>query len=301
MRNVALFVSAVLMVLLAFSADAIEKNKNQKPVVSVSILPQKYFVEQISGDFLKVNVILPPGSSPEDYEPTPKQLIDVSGSKFFFYVGHLGFERTWLNKLIDVAPKVSYVSCSKGIDLLEEGNIHDSGEPTPKSHNYGTDPHIWTSPENVKKMCRTICSQLSVAYPAQKKTFESNLTTFIAKVDTLDTHIRSVLNDSINTSFMIYHPALGYYARDYHLIQYPLEYDGKEPSTSHMKQLVDVARKKNIHTILIQSQFETSKAQVIAKEIGAQIVPIDPLAENWLAEMYSLTDKMKVALAKKGR
>jgi zinc transport system substrate-binding protein len=98
---------------------------------------------------------------------------------------------------------------------------------------------------------------------------------------------------------MIFHPALGYFAHDYHLIQYPIEFDGKSPSTAHMKKMVDIARKEKINTVFIQSQFETSKAETIAKEIGATVIPIDNLAENWLSEMYSLAKKMKTALSVK--
>jgi len=95
---------------------------------------------------------------------------------------------------------------------------------------------------------------------------------------------------------MIYHPALGYFARDYHLKQYSIEYDGKTPSTAHMKRMVDIARKEKINTVFIQAQFETTKAETIAKEIGAKVVPIDNLGENWLSDMYYIAQKMKEAL-----
>jgi zinc transport system substrate-binding protein len=292
----------IILALFAINAYALEGKKAaglKKPVISVSILPQKYFVEQIAGDFFDINVILPPGSSPEDFEPTPKQIMGVSNSKIYFYIGHLGFEKSWLNKLAEIAPSVSYVSCSKKIDLLRDGNEHDSGEPQHGGHSEGTDPHIWTSPENVKNISRTICSELSVAYPENKKIFESNLNVFISKIDTLDNYIRLTFSDSIKGSFMIFHPALGYFARDYHLVQHTIEFDGKSPSTAHMKKMVDIARNEKINTVFIQSQFEIAKAEAIAKEIGASVVPIDNLAENWLTEMYSLARKMKVALAVK--
>jgi zinc transport system substrate-binding protein len=292
----------IIFALVALNAYAAEKKKvaaGKRPVISVSILPQKYFVEQIAGNFFDINVILPPGSSAEDYEPSPKQIMDVSSSTIFFYVGHLGFEKSWLNRMVEIAPKVSYISCSKGIDLLRDGNEHDSGEPMPETNTQGTDPHIWTSPENVKIISHTICSQLSATYPNQKNNFENNLNVFISKIDTLDNFIRQMFSDSIKNSFMIFHPALAYFARDYHLIQHSIEYDGKSPSTAHMKKMVDIARSEKLNTVFIQSQFETAKAEAIAKEIGASIVPIDNLAENWLAEMYSLAKKMKIALAKK--
>jgi zinc transport system substrate-binding protein len=292
----------IILALLALNAFALEGKKDvgmKKPVVSVSILPQKFFVEQIAGNFFDINVILPPGSSPEDFEPTPKQIMGVSNSKIYFYIGHLGFEKSWLNKLAEIAPTVSYVSCSKKIDLLRDGDEHDSGEPQHENLSEGTDPHIWTSPENVKIISRNICAQLTAAYPEQKKNFENNLKAFISKIDTLDNSIRLTFSDSIKRSFMIFHPALAYFARDYHLVQHSIEFDGKSPSTAHMKKMVDIARTEKINTIFIQSQFEIAKAEAIAKEIGATIVPIDNLAENWLAEMYSLAKKMKLALAVK--
>jgi zinc transport system substrate-binding protein len=296
MRQFALIILA-LVTLNACAAGNKKVEVKKKPVISVSILPQKFFVEQIAGNFFEVNVVLPPGSSPEDYEPTPKQIMDVSNSGIFFYIGHLGFEKSWLNNLQEIAPSVNYISCSRGIDLLRDGSEHDSGEPVPKNLTQGTDPHIWSSPENVKIISRTICSQLTVAYPDQKTNFEKNLNAFISKIDTLDNDIRQILNDSLKTSFMIFHPALGYFARDYHLVQHSIEFDGKSPSTAHMKKMVDIARTEKINTVFIQSQFETAKAEAIAKEIGATVVTIDPLAENWLAEMYSLAKKMRKALA----
>ncbi len=286
----------VFVIALFAGCSASSKNKKvDKPIVSVSILPQKYFVQQIAGDFFDINVILPPGSVPEDYEPTPRQIADMANSKAYFYVGHLGFEKAWLKKLSESAKEVDFISCSKGIDLLRSDG-HDHSHEDDGNPNYGTDPHIWTSPENVKKISRTIYSELVAKYPDQKPMFEANLHNFISRIDTLDNSIRYCFGDSITRSFMVFHPSLGYFARDYHLNQYSIEYEGKSPSPAHMKKMVDIASKENIKTIFIQSQFETEKAEAIAKEIGAQIEPIDPLSENWLNEMYVISMKLKKAL-----
>lgn len=291
----------MLLALFMMSACAMgnkKSNESAKPVITVTISPQKFFIEQIAGDFFDINVILPPGSSPEDYEPSPKLVEKVVSSQFYFYIGHLGFEKTWMKKLSETIEGVKFVSSSKGIDLLR-GDCDHKHDHSHHSHEVGTDPHIWTSPENVKTISRTIFTELSATYPAQQTIFENNLNRFIAQIDTLDNHIRHLFNDSLNNAFMIYHPALGYFARDYHLTQYSIEFEGKSPSTAHMKRMVDTARKENISTIFIQSQFETAKAEAIAKEINAKIVSIDPLAENWLDEMNSLAEKMKQALVVK--
>jgi len=296
MKNL-IFLVVAFIFFVSCGASPKERVTSKKPIVTVSIALQKYFVEQIAGDYFDVNVILPPGSVPEDFEPTPRQVKKIAKSEAYFYVGHLGFEKSWIKKFTDSAKEVKYVSCSQNIDLLR-GEVHDHDKHEKQAQ--GTDPHIWTSPENVKKMSRTICEVLINANPDQKMVFEANLNDFINKIDTLDYKIRTTLNDSVAHSFMVFHPALSYFARDFHIKQYSIEFEGKTPSPAHMKELVDLARKENLRTIFIQSQFETAKAEAIAKEIGAEIVPIDPLAENWMEEMNSLTTKLKKSFNSKG-
>ena len=286
----------IAFVLLGLVACHSNKKKDVKNTITVSILPQKYIVEQIAGDAYPINVMLPPGTSPNAYEPTPKQVQELNNSGIYFYIGHLGFEKAWMKKFAETAKDVEYISCSNGIDLLRSDIDEHYVDP---EHQHGTDPHIWTSPNNVKIISRTVCTALSAAYPEKATEFEANLHTFISRIDQLDNSIRGVLTDSLNNAFMIYHPALGYYARDYHLEQFSIEFDGKSPSTAHMKKMIDLAREKKIQTIFIQSEFETAKAEAVAKEIGANVVTINPLAEDWLAEMYSLTKKMEKALGKK--
>ncbi|HKK81184.1 MAG TPA: zinc ABC transporter substrate-binding protein [Prolixibacteraceae bacterium] len=278
--------------ILFLAAGCTTQNTRERNTITVSILPQKYIVEQIAGNQFPVNVMLPPGASPADYEPSPQQVENMSNSFIYFYVGHLGFEKSWMKRFREAAEDVDYISSSKRIDLLRSdvNHVHEG------DHEHGTDPHIWTSPENVKTISRTIYETLKQKYPEKADTFKINLDYFISRIDSLDYHIRTELADTTSNSFMIFHPALGYYARDYHLDQLSIEYEGKSPSPAHMKKMIDIAAKKNINTVFVQNQFETSKARAVAKEINANVESIDPLAENWLQEMYSLTAKMKKAL-----
>ena len=293
MRKILLLIVVVLVV---FSCT--NKNKSaQNNTITVTILPQKYFVEQIAGTTFTVNVMLPPGASPDDYEPTPRQVQELNKSFVYFYVGHLGFEKSWMKKFYETATEVDYVSCSNGIDLLVSEHEH-STEADGHLHKHGTDPHIWTSPENVKTISRNIFNTLTANFPEKTDEFRANLNAFIGKIDSLDFYIRATFDDTLKTDFMIFHPALGYYADDYHLRQHSIEYEGKSPSTAHMKRMVDLARERGINTIFVQTQFETTKAEAIAKEINAEMVVVDPLAEDWLNEMYTLTAKMKKALSR---
>jgi zinc transport system substrate-binding protein len=293
MRKILLIIAVVLVVFSCTNKNKSDKNN----AITVTILPQKYFVEQIAGTTFPINVMLPPGSSPDDYEPTPKQVQELNKSFVYFYIGHLGFEKSWMKKFSETATEVHYVSCSNGIDLLVSEHEHCT-EAEGLQHQHGTDPHIWTSPENVKTISRNIFNTLTAKFPEKTDEFKANLDVFINKIDSLDFYIRATFDDTLNTDFMIFHPALGYYADDYHLSQHSIEYEGKSPSTAHMKRMVDLARERGIKTVFVQTQFETSKAEAIAKEINAEMVVVDPLAEDWLGEMYSLTAKMKKALSR---
>ncbi len=292
-RKTNIIMKHIFFILIFFLAIGCSTQKTEeRNTITVSILPQKYFVEQIAGNQFPVNVMLPPGASPADYEPSPQQVEKMSNSLIYFYVGHLGFEKSWMKRFREITEDVAYISSSKRIDLLRSDVNHiNEGD-----HEHGTDPHIWTSPENVKTISRTIYKTLKEKYPEKADSFKINLDQFISKIDSLDYHIRTELADTTSNTFMIFHPALGYYARDYHLEQLSIEYEGKSPSAAHMKTMIDLAGKKNINTVFVQNQFETSKANAVAKEIGANVVSIDPLAEDWLEEMYSLTAKMKKAL-----
>lgn len=294
----------IVMLVLALGCQSSRQKKSagteEKPKITVSIIPQKFFIEQIAGDMFDVNIMVPPGASPDDYEPTPKQLTQMVGSKVYFYVGHLGFEKSWMKRFTTNAPDVRFVSSSMGLDLLDGSacahDEHDDHEG--HSHSQGTDPHIWTSPENVKVMSRTMCTVLSEIYPEHKADFEKNLEAFVKKINEMDTRIRMGFNELESRSFMIYHPALAYFARDYFLIQHSIEYEGKSPSTAHMKKMVDLAKAEKMNTVFIQSQFESAKAEAIAKEIGATVVSIDPLAYDWLKETEEMATKLKRALSK---
>jgi zinc transport system substrate-binding protein len=286
-------IGIALLLLVACQPRQANQQADGKPVVTVSILPQKFFIEKIAGDYFNVNVLVPPGADPHDYEPTPRQMSQLARSEVYFYVGHMDFELSWLEKMASSAPKVSMVSNSNGIELLDGEGRHD-GEH--QHHQHAVDPHIWTSPWNVKIISRGIFEALSARHPEQKALFEPNLNRIISEIDSLDKYLRQKIDGAVRNTFMIYHPALAYFAADYHLEQYTVELEGKSPSPAQMKRIIDFARAENIRTIFIQSQFETARAEAIAREIEAKVEAIDPLAYNWLEEMYSLGDKLQKAL-----
>lgn len=259
----------------------------QKPTVSVTIEPLRYFTEAIVGDKFSVISMVPKGSSPETYDPTPQQLVALGNSEAYLRIGHIGFEQTWMDRLTANAPGMKVFDTSEGIDLIHEGNGQHGGH----NHAGGVEPHVWTSSKNALiiagNIYRALCSIDSVNSSYYARRLDS-LNNVILKTDT---EIRTLLSDADRT-FMIYHPALSYYARDYGLQQISIEKEGKEPSPSYLKELMDVCKNEDIHIIFIQPEFDVRNAEIIAKQTNTKVVPINPLSYEWPEEMLAVAEAL---------
>ena len=265
------------------------KPASQK-LVTVSILPQKYLVERIAGDYLEVNVMIPPGMNPATCDLSTTQLKKLYDSDLCFTIGYLPFELTHLYPVVDHLKDIPVINHSKEVRLLSGSCSHQHDE----THEHGgIDPHIWLSPANVQTMAITIYQTLAEHYPDQQEIFKANYEKLQQEIDDITNRAREVISLQPQKVFLIYHPALTYFAADYGLEQISIEDEGKEPNPTHLKQIIDLAREKNIHRIFIQSQFDISNAQSIAREIGGQIIQIDPLAEDWMQEMNNLVNAFK--------
>ena len=283
--------------LLSCSSPA--KPDQEKVQVSVSILPQQYFVDRIAGDRVQVNVMVPPGASPATYEPTASQLARLEESSLYLSMGYLGFERSWMDKLSSVNANMKIIDLSSGIELIsgEEENkgqnnhTHGHGNPGHR-HDTGIDPHTWMSPANVGIMSRQIHEVLCEILPDHQQEFSRNLELFLAETDSLDRVIRQMFSGIRNRTFMIYHPALAYLARDYELTQLSLESEGKEPSPLHMKKMADLGKELGIQTIFIQKEFDRRNATVLAEEIGARVMEINPLDPDWPAQIIYISNAL---------
>jgi zinc transport system substrate-binding protein len=280
------YLSLIFIVLFACQPQT----KETTSLVSVSILPQKYFVEQIAGNLVQVNVLVPPGSSPHNYEVLPSQMKDLSKSKAWLQIGLLTLEDALKAKLADINKNLSIVNCSEGITPIagteheEEGHEHSANE--------AFDPHIWLAPAEVKIMAKNSLNALKAGFPQYSSTFNTNYTRFIARIDSVSAAIDQKLAPMKNRNILIFHPALAYYARQFNLSQIALEFDGKEPSPKHMKEIVDLAHGQNIHVIFIQKEFDPAFAQQLSHEINGKVVIIDPLDYNWEKQMLDITAKI---------
>jgi zinc transport system substrate-binding protein len=256
----------------------------QENIITVTIEPQRYFAEQLAKPFFEVVSLVPPGTSPESYDPTPQQMTHLAKSKAYFCIGHIGFENAWLDKLKQNNSGVLFFDNSKGIHLISESHLHES----PNHPESGIDPHTWTSPEEASIIVRNMYEALAEIDPGNLDAYKANLDRLLKEISETDRQVKSCLKTSSRKSFIIFHPALTYFARDYGLNQYAIEKDGKEPSPEQLKNLIDIARKENVKTVFIQQEFDRKNAEIIAKETGCRLMVINPLSFRWSEEIIRI-------------
>ena len=274
-----------LFTLLSLFLFSCKEKKQDRHIVTVSILPQKYFVERIAGDYLQVNVMVPPGMNPATCDLNTGQLKKLYDSDLCFAIGYLPFETTHLYPALSNRPDIPLIRHSDSLQLIAGSCNHDHHDHT---HEGGVDPHVWLSPHYAKSIGRDIYRTLSEKYPEKQQEFLANYKLLEQDIDKIAHSADSILSEKKHKTFLIYHPALTYFAHDYNMEQISIEHEGKEPDPRHLKEIMDTAKEKDIHVIFIQNQFDISNAQSIAKAIGTDIIPIDPLNEDWLAEMQKL-------------
>lgn len=281
-----------LYILILLLVACQSKPKDGRELVTVSILPQKYFVDQITGNLLQVNVLVPPGSSPHNYSILPSQMKDLSKSNVWLQIGLLTFEDALKDKLADINKNMAIVNCSEGIIPIAGSESEEEGHDHEIAQHAANDPHIWLSPAESKIIARNTLNALKTGFPEHAIVFDSNYKRFISRIDSISSLIDQKLAPLKNRNILIFHPALAYYARQFGLKQIALELDGKEPSPRHMKDIVDLAREQNIHIIFIQKEFDTENALQLSREIGGEVVIIDPMEYNWEKQVLDITDKI---------
>lgn len=273
----------IICLLLALSSCR-NAEKNDKPTITVTIEPLRYFTEAIAGDKFNVVSIVPEGSSPETYDPTPQQMVNLNKSIAYLRIGYIGFEQSWISKLQENFPELSFYDTSAGVNLIHQQCSHSHGNNGEEKHAHGIEPHIWNSTENAKIIANNICNALEEIDNRNSDYYQHKLDSITEIIERTDNEIRNIISGAEKT-FLIYHPALTYFARDYGLEQISIEEDGKEPSPAHLQSLIKLCREKNAKVIFVQQEFDMRNAETIAKELGVKVIPVNPLNYNWTEEM----------------
>ena len=277
-----------ILTLFILSACGNTTQKSEKPILTVTLEPLRYFTEAIAGDNYEVVSMVPKGSSPESYDPTPQQLVNLSKSQAYFRIGYIGFEQAWMKKLEANCPNMKVYDTSKGIDLIrDKGHWHGD-----HFHEGGVEPHVWNSIQNALIIADNIYQALCELDSTHQEDYQKRLDVLKQTIRQTDANVRTLLENADST-FLIYHPALSYFARDYGLKQVSIEEGGKEPSPAQLKALIETCRNENVHTIFVQQEFDQRNAQLIANELGVNIVSINPLSYDWVKEMIRIAEALK--------
>jgi zinc transport system substrate-binding protein len=286
------FLAACVLLIVGFAGPAMAL---APLTVFVSIAPQKYFVEKIGGDRVDVSVLVEPGGNPHTYEPKPRQMAALSKTKIFFAIG-VTFEEAWLDRIAALNKAMRIVHTETGIERREMAT-HPHAEAGSDHDHASGDPHVWLSPPLVMLQARNILQALTEADPAGRNHYERNYKAFIEEIVDLDAELRAIFAESGGSrTFMVFHPSWGYFAEAYGLKQVAVETEGKEPKPRELKDLVEFARERDIRVIFVQPQFSRKGAEVIAREIGAQVAVADSLAEDWARNLRAVAGQFKKAL-----
>ena len=287
-RKLSLLLSGIILIsLFVFSGcekTEIDKEENatNKKIVAVSIVPQETFVKAICGDKVEVITMIPPGSSPETYEPTPQQMQKFTDSDIYFSIGVPTEEASILPtagdvKIVPLAEKVSSV--------YDDLKIGDEGR----------DAHIWLSPKRVKVMVEAIAEEMGKLDEENKELYNQNAENYIKQLDELDKEIKDVAENIKQKKFVVFHPAFGYIADDYGLEMFSLEEEGKEATPQHLQDMIDLAKKENIKVIFYQAELDSNQAKAYAEEVGGKTEQLEPLAADYIVNLKKMINTIAEA------
>lgn len=268
LRALALFLCLLLLVPSLASCGG----QDGRPVIAVTIPPEAELVRAVCGEEYRIVILVPPGYSPESYDPPPRTMLDFSRAELFFSVGVPVEEASLLPVLSDNTRHVSLAAAVADVypDLTIDG---------------GRDPHIWLSPRRAAVMVERIAAVLSEAHPERAARYRENADAYLAELGAADARIREAIEESGITDIIVYHPAFGYLADEYGITMHALESHGSEATAPEMAATVELAREKGIRVIFYQAESDSRQAQSFAAELGGRAVMLSPLAEGYLENL----------------
>jgi zinc transport system substrate-binding protein len=250
-----------------------------KPIVAVSVVPEQGFIEAIAKDLVEVVVMIPPGYNPENYAPTPQEMAQLSKASLYFAIGVPTEKANILPYLKDLNPGIKVVDLAEEVAAVYPDLYFAPGE---------RDPHIWLSPSRAQVIVDTMADELALLDPNNADYYRSNAESYGEQLLLLDRSIKATLANLKQRTFIVYHPALGYFAEDYNLNMLAIEEEGKEATAKHIQEIINQAKKENIKAIFYQSSVSSKQAEVIADNIGGYTEPIDPLAADYIDNMQKM-------------
>jgi zinc transport system substrate-binding protein len=289
MKKKQVMLAAACSIMLAASPAAAKGVKAQvkdagqaRTVVAVAIVPEKTFAEAVCGDLFDVITMIPPGYDPENYEPTPQELAKFSKASLYFSIG-VPTEESHIIPSVSKTTKIVYLP-DEVAKVYPDRKMGD-----------GRDPHIWLSPKRAAVMVQIMEREFSVLDPAHSSIFKKNAEAYTAKINAAERRIKTRLAGVKNRSFIVFHPAFGYFADDFGFTMYALEEEGKEATAGRMMELTDMAKKEHIKAVFYQAEIDSSQAKALAEEIGGKTIQLEPLSAGYIENLERMADTIASA------
>lgn len=284
----------VVTAMLAMSTGCKSGNEDKRPVLVVSIEPQRHMLEQLAGDNFRIVTMMPSGNNPETYEPSPAKRMALEDAKAYFTTGNLIFED---NLYLATKDTSLFVDTSGGLDLIYGTHSHAENHSVFLPHDieeedkhHMADPHIWSSVKNARHIVQVMASTLLRIDPDNSEEYMSRLDRYDAHLDSLDKVFSKKLANIDNRQFLVWHPSLSYFARDYGLNQISVGSETKESSAESLGNLLDMAKANKINTFIYQRELDSRHVDLISASLDAKILPFNGLDYNWETELTKIVD-----------
>lgn len=271
--------------------------------VIASFYPLYEFARNVGGEKVEVKTLIPLGIEPHDWEPTSSDVQKLNNADVFVYNGG-GFE-PWIERIpsSDLG-QVKLVETAEGVEFVEVGEEQEEHE----HEGTAIDPHVWLDPVRAKLQVALIADALMEVDPENAEYYEENAKAYSAKLDALHLKIRSDLSGCKNNTFVSFHKAFGYFAERYGLHEISLGgiVPEMEVTSAKLRELVDLARVENVKVIYYEELMDPRLAEILASEIGAQVLPLSPIegltgeelnkGVTYLEKMEQNLENLKVGL-----
>lgn len=306
-QTIGMIISLLFLVGCAPSQESPSQNQvSDKKMVVVGIAPMKEWVETIAKDSIDVMVMIPPGYSPANYEPTTKQILALEEMERYFAIGVGAETNGFLDRVFDesdpsvihlyrdvneILPDRQMEAHSHGDEADHEDESHDR-DPEGDFEAEGRDPHIWLSIPRTIVMVERITDELVEINPDEEDAYRERSQAYVQELEMLEAELKAGFDKSSKNSFLLFHPSLGYFADDYGLNMMVIEEGGKSATPTHLIEMIDAAKDAGIHTVFYQEEFDKSQAETIAEELDGGVKPLAVLNENYLESIREIGESL---------
>lgn len=262
----------IVLIMLLLSGCGKENIKSDKINVYTSIYPVYDFAQNIGGKNVKVTNLIPTGGDSHSWEPSIKDMADISECDVFFYNG-AGMESYIDNIKNSIDSDVKFVELSEGLEISETENTEN------EEHNHRLDPHLWLDVDNGIYYCEKIRDTLIQINPENKNIYEENFNNYKKELDEVKAEYDNLLSNTKKNKIVVSHSAYGYICKKYNLEQIGInalsaEY---EPSPKKIKEITDFIKENNIKYIFNESYSNSKLTEIIKEETGAEILTLNPI------------------------